>query len=144
MLASTSGDKTLAVWHTSNWGLVRRINDDFSEMSPSMSWSPDSAQIAVGTYDSGLEIWQVASGEKNQKLTGLVAAWMPAGSSVAGGSTSGYITISDPEKGTKIVILKGHGDRVTGLAWGPEPGFLISSSQDGTIKFWDLRDWFAP
>ncbi len=36
-----------------------------------------------------------------------------------------------------VTVLKGHTDLVTSLAWSPEGRFLISGSEDCTVRIWD-------
>lgn len=40
--------------------------------------------------------------------------------------------------------LEGHGGNVTALAWQNDGRWLVSASEDGTLKIWDVRASHAP
>jgi WD40 repeat protein len=39
----------------------------------------------------------------------------------------------------QLVTLQGHTANVTSLAWQNEAKWLVSGSEDGTVKIWDVR-----
>ena len=39
----------------------------------------------------------------------------------------------------QLVTLTGHTANVTSLAWHAEGKWLVSGSEDGTVKIWDVR-----
>lgn len=45
---------------------------------------------------------------------------------------------------SQLVTLTGHTANVTSLAWHAEAKWLVSGSEDGTVKIWDVRyEWLA-
>ena len=54
------------------------------------------------------------------------------------GRNSKSLKIWDLEQGTLLKTLTGHTMEVISLAWSPDGQYLVSGSQDRTIKFWDL------
>jgi WD40 repeat protein len=46
----------------------------------------------------------------------------------------------DPESGQEIFTLAGHKSAVTALSWRSDSKLLASSSEDGTVKLWEMDD----
>jgi WD40 repeat protein len=60
---------------------------------------------------------------------------------VATAGTNGTICVYDLKDGVLGRLLRGHGRQVHKVAFNPADGrLLLSGSQDGTIKLWDLRE----
>ena len=38
-----------------------------------------------------------------------------------------------------LYVLKGHSNWVRSVAWSPDGTTVVSGSEDGTIKFWDVK-----
>ena len=79
--------------------------------------------------DDTAKIWDVASGEELQTLTGhgdrvVSAVYSPDGSQVVTASDDGTAKIWDVASGEELQTLTGHGDcgQVCGLQSGWEPG----------------------
>ena len=58
---------------------------------------------------------------------------------IAIGLWSGDITIVDATTRVPMSVLSGHTDWVASLAFSPDGTFLVSGSNDKTIKFWDIQ-----
>lgn len=108
-----------------------------------LAFSPDGRQLVSAGMDADAHIWRVASAEEQSALkqqTGILtsAAWHPDGLTVAlGSSDTGLYLWHWTDPGTLVPRLRGHQGGVTGLAFTPNNGLLISSSQDGTLGLWD-------
>ncbi|EME39416.1 hypothetical protein DOTSEDRAFT_56810 [Dothistroma septosporum NZE10] len=76
-----------------------------------------------------------------QSLTSLLH--LPEQSLIAAGGTQRYIDLVDPREGaTKVSVmqLRGHQGMVNALAQNPELSYqVVSASNDGTCRIWDLR-----
>jgi len=48
-------------------------------------------------------------------------------------------TLPDGETELASVVLTGHTGFVTSFAIGPQDRWLATTSQDGTVRFWDLQ-----
>lgn len=59
---------------------------------------------------------------------------------LATGHVNGRIRISNPETGELILELSDHRKAVRCLAFSPHNSLLVSGSEDGTIKVWDMSD----
>jgi tetratricopeptide (TPR) repeat protein len=43
-----------------------------------------------------------------------------------------------------LVSLPGHTEAISGLAWSPDGARIVSSSLDGTVRFWDSQSQYPP
>jgi len=99
----------------------------------SVALSPDDTQVAAGTQDNKVEIWDVASGTLLLTYTGhgapvTVVAWSPDGKHFASGSDDGTVRIWDPtppSDGSKTRNDETTGgeidnDQIVSLAWAPD------------------------
>ncbi|KAJ2773532.1 ribosome assembly [Coemansia nantahalensis] len=114
----------------------------------SVSFSPDGSQLASGSGDTTVRIWDLATetprftckGHKNWVLS---IAWAPNGKVLASGSMDNTVRLWDPSTGTALGgPLSGHRKWITSLAWeplhiNPKANRLASSSKDGTVRVWD-------
>jgi len=94
---------------------------------------------------SEVALWRI--GEKNEELKrfsvdkGMVRAIAisPNGKFLAVGGDSRLINLYKVETGEQIRTLAGHTDTVNYLSFaGKDSSLLISSSQDGTIRYWEV------
>lgn len=162
LLVSASRDKSLRLWDVSTGYCVRTISghvDWVRDVSPSF----DGQFILSAGNDQAARIWDTTSGELKATLIGhehvieccvfappasygniAVLAGIkkppPSCSSsefVATGSRDKSIRIWDI-RGSLILTLKGHDNWVRGLVFHPGGKYLISVSDDKTLRCWDL------
>ena len=109
----------------------------------SVSFSPDGATLAAGSYDGTVKLWDVASGEPIATLEGHTSrvnsvSFSPDGATLASGSGDGTILLWDVASGEPIATLAGHAYRVYSVSFSPDGATLASGSGDGTILLWDV------
>ncbi|KAK1259214.1 hypothetical protein QJS04_geneDACA010205 [Acorus gramineus] len=115
----------------------------------SVSFSPDGRQLASGSGDTTVRIWDLNTQTPLYTCTGhknwvLCIAWSPDGIHLVSGSKAGELLIWDPKTGKQSGNpLTGHKKWITGIAW--EPVHLnapcrrfVSSSKDGDARVWDV------
>ena len=109
----------------------------------SFSYSPDGRTIVSGGgSDSGLTLWQAASGRELRTLKGhsevvVAVAFSPDGRTVLSGSWDKTLKLWDAASGRELRTFKGHMDQVTAVAFSPDGRTVISVSDDLTLKLWD-------
>jgi hypothetical protein len=87
-------------------------------------WSPDGKQIASGSDDTTIKIWDLQSGDCKSTLTGHSGRYV-------------FFSIFFVSLSLLIRVLTSHNYRVTSVAWS-EDGKLASGSYDKTVKIWSV------
>lgn len=110
-------------------------------------FSPSAAQLATGSGDCTIRIWDVGTGTCQHVLRGHsnwveCVSWSPDGLFLASGGMDNSVRIWDPETGKQNAELKGHRQCVTSLAWEPlhmnASPRLATASKDGTCRIWNV------
>ena len=61
------------------------------------------------------------------------------GTILALGLEDNRIALVDYENQTVLISLEGHTRQLTNLTWLEDDSFLVSSSADGSVRFWGVR-----
>ncbi|POS86269.1 nuclear migration protein-like protein nudF [Erysiphe pulchra] len=162
LLVSASRDKSLRIWDVSTGYCVKTLRGH-SAWVRDVSSSYDGKFLLSAGNDQTAKIWDTTSGESKITLIGHehvieCCVFAPPTSygnlaSVAGlkkpplstssaefvatGSRDKCIRIWDT-RGTIIMTLKGHDNWVRGLVFHPGGKYLMSVSDDKTLRCWDL------
>lgn len=168
ILAAGSEDGTVNLWDVSNPSAAKQIGNNlqidqgYSVTSVAISRDrPDgklllaagSNILAVEGYSS-VTLWDISDPYQPihyysvPSIYGAVSslAFSPSGGRLAIGSLYYYtmiLDLTDPTNISRYTINQGHGNSVLGVAFDPSnDNRLASSSNDNTIKFWDISDLF--
>jgi WD40 repeat protein len=109
-----------------------------------LAWREDGKQIATGSYDKIVKLWDPekpnsASDLKEHSEAVFAAAYSPSGKYLATAGSDKAIRIWDAAAGKRLYTMAGHVEAVTALAFHPTNDQLVSVSADKSIKFWNLK-----
>jgi WD40 repeat protein/DNA-binding SARP family transcriptional activator len=138
VVVSGSDSGTVHVWSRAT-GRDRELSDH-AETS-SVQLSPGGRQIVSASWDDRVLLWDVASGRPTAvpSLPGdkYAAAIDATGRHIAiGGATA--LVLQAPD-GSARRRLRGHRGYVNALAFSPDSRHLLTGSDDGTARVWNVR-----
>ena len=101
------------------------------------------ALLTGGNWDTGIQLWDLASGQLLRTLLGHNAtvqsvSFSPDGRMLASGCADNTIELWDVAGGQLLRTLQGHAAAVASVAFSPDGRTLASGSGDRTIKLWDV------
>jgi WD40 repeat protein/DNA-binding SARP family transcriptional activator len=125
------------------------------------TWSPSEEHILTASTDGTAKVWDASAssatyGECLLTLTGHAdpvgtAVWSPTGELVVGADWGGTVLVWDvaaaldkglePSAGATaepLFNLSGHSDAVVWAAWSPDGSRIVTASDDGTARVWDV------
>lgn len=114
----------------------------------SICFSPDGSNLASGSGDTTVRLWDLNTETPQFTCTGhkqwvMCVSWSPDGKKLASACKSGNIMIWNPETGKQMgSTLSGHKKWVNCLSWepfhkNPECRKIASASSDGDCRIWD-------
>jgi serine/threonine protein kinase len=116
-----------------------------------LAWSPDGTSLVSGTANSGIHVWNAATGEnlfsyrEPFKMSTWTAslAWSPDGESIAYGSDERTVKVWQVEKEGSLTMkptftYQGHANWVNAVAWAPDGRRIASGSDDTTVHVWQM------
>jgi len=157
-LVTTSYDSNVIVWQTDSLltdtpeSNVLRVDDaetTHTDWILDADFSPDGEQLAVITWDSVLQIWDMESETlafEPLQLSATTAnfsvsvTWSPDGQFILIGDVLGNIRFAEASSATLVdLILSRHTDHVREITYSPDGTYFASVSHDGSIILWDAR-----
>jgi WD40 repeat protein len=162
VLASGSFDDTIKLWNVKTGKLLQTLEGNSHSVN-SVAYSPDgqtlasggsisyqelirlkySPDLASGSYDQSIKLWDVKTGKLLQTLKGdsgsvKSVAYSPDGQTLASGSYD-QTKLWDVKTGKLLQTLKGHSGSVKSVAYSPDGQTVASGSDDNTIKLWNVK-----
>nr|AFJ24811.1 WD repeat containing protein-61 [Schmidtea mediterranea] len=142
LAASSSLDAQIIIWDLESGQQMRSFDGAANLDAWTLMFSPDSRFIATGCQEGDINLIGVDSGkiERTISLKGkfcLSIAYSPLGTHLAAGALNGMINICDIQTG-QLKSQDGHAMPVRGLAFSHDGQRLVSASDDGQIKVYDV------
>lgn len=147
-LASGSSDDTVRLWDTSNYKSFDPLKKH-TDVVNAVRFSADSKWLASGGNDGNIILWDVTSRkDKSTTDSGLGTIY-----SLAFGSGDKSLAVAGTEKMVKVfkldpsddggtlsnpVSYTGHSDWINELAISSDGKFLLTGSDDETLRVWEL------
>ena len=111
-----------------------------------MAFSPNGKQVVSGSWDKSLKVWNAETGTELSTLTvdsgfrGVQSvSFSPIGDMIAAGCYNGKIYFIDAQSGEVKRALTGHSDQVSSVAFSADGQWVMSGSNDKTIRLWDTN-----
>jgi WD40 repeat protein/3',5'-cyclic AMP phosphodiesterase CpdA len=145
-LAISCRDDNIRVWRR---GHTIKVLNDHSRTVRASAFSPDGRLLATGSEDALARIWDIATGELREELTGHAepvngVTFSPDSRLVATGSDDTTVRIWDSATCQLQATLSGHTRPVNSVAFSPDGSLVASGSDDATARIWSVADAVPP
>jgi len=161
-LASASRDKTIKIWEIASGFCVKTL-EGHEEWVRSIIVSEDGANLVSCSQDKTIRVWDISRAEFTAVLRehdhyvecialspaslteletpeGVIFKGRPGpGNFLASGSRDRTIIIWEMSTAMKIMMLVGHDNWVRALQFHPNGKYLLSVSDDKSIRIWDFK-----
>jgi WD40 repeat protein len=143
-ILAAGGYEQITMWDMTTGKEFRTIKGDSIGSVFSVAFSSDGKQLASGGYEKNIKLWNVATGQEVETLTGHTkyinsVAFSPDGKTLASGSADTTVKLWDAATGQEVRTLKSDSHTVYEIAFSPDGKVLASVGLGGSeVKLWDI------
>ena len=145
-IATCSEDHTARVWDASTGEELVTIRQHTGPVW-SVTFSPDDEEVATASYDCAIATCDSLSGESHRRLCDEengspvnAIAYSRSGRLLAFGSADGTVRLLNLKSGKLVAEFRGHEEKVKEVLFTEYDSDIISSSEDGTVRVWNVHD----
>jgi WD40 repeat protein/tRNA A-37 threonylcarbamoyl transferase component Bud32 len=137
MLASAGQDRVIKTWELHTGQQMAALRGHADQVT-GLAFAPDGKQLASAGRDWTIRLWSTEPEARLYAAAPGPAAIRPDGGRLAtAGPAKESIVLWDTADGKRLRTLEGAGLACHALAWGPTGDFLVSVTEDGTVRLWD-------
>ena len=140
-LITGSEDATSRIWDVSNGNELVTIAEHSGPVW-SVAWSPDDAYVVSGSHDSTAVVCDSFTGQATQQFAEAISGAAPvtwlADNILCTGTADGPVMLWDTNTAQCIATFNGHSDKVKEVVPTHDLRKVISASDDGSIRIWDV------
>ena len=138
------GSGNLVYLYQSQTGMVVQVLEGHRDRVWSVAFGIDGKQLASGSDDRTVRVWDVEQGQIVQVLKGHQSrvssvVFGTNSSQLASGSYDWTVRIWDVKKGKVLKVLEGQHSEVRSVVFGKKEKWLASGSRDGKVRVWNLE-----
>ncbi|KAJ3700938.1 hypothetical protein LUZ61_004643 [Rhynchospora tenuis] len=138
-------DDTVYLWNAANGSItaIVTVNESYVPIT-SVSWAPDGRHIAIGQYNSTVDLYDVTTKKLLRSLDGIhhgpvgSLAWNNDHVLTTGGALGEIINNDIRIQSHGVRSYRGHGDAICGLKWSSCGKHLASGGMDKLLNIWDV------
>ena len=147
-LATGGDDGRIKIWSLASGRLVKRVSGHQGAVR-SLKFSPDNTRLASASADQTLRTWSVPDGRPlaQTRTDSEIRAitWLDQSAQIASGGADKLMSVwrLDAAKSDLTLLrnFEGHEGPVTALDTVPSvKGQIISGSEDGSLRLWDVAE----
>ena len=135
-----SWDKTAILWDSESGKPLQTFKGGHTKEIRSVALSGDGKRVLTGSWDKTAILWDSQTGKPLQTFrhTDFVnsVALSGDGKRVLTGSDDKTAILWDAASGKALQTFKGHNGIISSVAFAPRDQFVVTASEDGTVRIW--------
>ncbi|KAG8766590.1 hypothetical protein FRC12_006773 [Ceratobasidium sp. 428] len=138
-IVSGSDDETIRIWDAQTYQPVGQPMGGHTDSVNTLAYSPDGTYIASGSQDGTIRIWDAQTFQ--QVGYPMQGSMSEVSSAVSSSSYSITADSVDAPSSQTEEPPEGHANSINSVAYSPDGAYIVSGSNDKTIRIWDTRTY---